>query len=48
LRRIYSRAYFDSLILAAALESGCDSLASEDMQNGLVIESRLTIRNPFA
>lgn len=44
----YRHSYFDSLILAAALECGCDTLASEDMQNGLVIESRLTIRNPFA
>jgi predicted nucleic acid-binding protein len=44
----YRHSYFDSLILAAALECGCDTLASEDMQNGLVVESSLTIRNPFA
>jgi predicted nucleic acid-binding protein len=44
----YHHSYFDSLILAAALECGCDMLASEDMQNGLVVESTLTIRNPFA
>lgn len=43
----YRHSYFDSLILAAALECGCDTLASEDMQDGMLIESRLTIRNPF-
>ncbi len=44
----YRHSYFDSLILAAALECGCDTLASEDMQNGFIVESSLTIRNPFA
>lgn len=44
----YGHSYFDSLILAAALECGCDTLASEDTQNGLIVESSLTIRNPFA
>lgn len=44
----YRYSYFDSLILAAALECGCETLASEDMQNGFVVESSLTIWNPFA
>lgn len=43
----YRYAYYDSLILAAALECGCDELASEDMQDDFVVDSRLTIRNPF-
>ncbi|MEQ1593438.1 MAG: PIN domain-containing protein [Thiobacillaceae bacterium] len=43
----YRHSYYDSLILAAALECGCNELVSEDMQNGFVIDSRLTIRNPF-
>ena len=43
----YRYAYYDSLILATALECGCQELASEDMQNGFVVDSRLTIRNPF-
>ncbi len=42
----YGYHVYDSLILAAALESGCNTLYSEDMQHGQVIES-LTIRNPF-
>ncbi len=44
----YRHSYYDSLILAAALVCGCDTLASEDMQNGFLVESRLSIRNPFA
>lgn len=37
---------YDALIVAAALEAGCSTLYSEDMQDGQVID-RLTIRNPF-
>ena len=38
---------FDSKIIASALIAGCSILYSEDMQNGLVIDERLTIVNPF-
>lgn len=38
---------FDAFIVATALESGCEFLYSEDLQNGLVIDKRLTIINPF-
>lgn len=41
-------AFYDALILAAALEAGCDMLLTEDMQASQVIDGRLTIRNPFA
>jgi len=44
----YRYSYYDSLILAAALSTGCETLATEDMQHGQVIESALTIRNPYA
>ena len=40
-------AFYDALIVASALEAGCATLLTEDMQNGLVIEARLTLRNPF-
>lgn len=43
----YSVSYWDSLILATALESKVPLLYSEDMHDGLVIDNRLTIRNPF-
>lgn len=39
--------YWDSLIVASALEVGCDILYTEDLQHGQVIENRLTVRNPF-
>lgn len=39
---------FDGMIVAAALTSGCDVLLSEDMHDGLTVEGRLAIRNPFA
>ncbi len=38
--------FYDSLIVAAALESGCDRLLTEDLQHGQQIEG-LTIHNPF-
>ena len=40
--------FYDSALLAAALLADCDTFYSEDMQDGLVIEGVLTIRNPFA
>ena len=43
----YRYAYYDSLIIAAALESGSTTLFSEDMQHGQVIEDKLTIIDPF-
>jgi predicted nucleic acid-binding protein len=38
---------YDAQIIASALEAGCDTLWTEDLQNGRVIAGRLTIRNPF-
>jgi predicted nucleic acid-binding protein len=37
----------DSMIAAAALHAGCDTLWSEDMQHGMTLEGRLRIANPF-
>jgi predicted nucleic acid-binding protein len=39
---------YDSLVVAAALESECAILYSEDLQDGQTIDGQLTIRNPFA
>ena len=44
----YKLAIYDSMIVAAALLANCDTLYSEDMHPGLVIENRLRIVNPFA
>lgn len=38
--------FWDSLIVETVLQSDCSTLLSEDMQNGLIIDS-LTINNPF-
>jgi len=43
----YKYSIYDSLIIAAALEMGCNIVYSEDLQDGQVIENSLTIRNPF-
>jgi len=40
-------AWYDSLIVAAAIEGGCEILYSEDLQHGREIET-LRIENPFA
>ena len=42
----YRFAYYDALIVAAALDAGCTALYSEDLQHGQRIEG-LTIVNPF-
>jgi predicted nucleic acid-binding protein len=42
----YGYHIYDSLILAAALHTGCTTVYSEDMQNGQTIR-QLTIVNPF-
>jgi len=47
LREKYKYSYWDSLILASALESSCSIIYSEDMQHGQVIEDNLKIINPF-
>jgi predicted nucleic acid-binding protein len=46
LRDRYAYSFHDSLILAAALEAGCDRLLSEDLQHGQRIDG-LTIEDPF-
>lgn len=46
LARDHGLAFYDALIVAAALEAGCDTLFTEDMQHGRKFGS-LTIINPF-
>ncbi|MCY3928519.1 MAG: PIN domain-containing protein [Acidobacteria bacterium] len=46
LHRRWRFSFYDSLIVAAALESNCNVLYSEDLQDGQEIES-LTVANPF-
>lgn len=38
--------YWDSLVLAVAIDAGCSTVYSEDLSNGQIIEG-LTVVNPF-
>lgn len=42
----YHYGFYDSLVIATALDAGCTRLYSEDLQDGQRIEG-LTIENPF-
>ena len=43
----YHLSIYDAMIAASALEADCDILWSEDMQDGMVLDARLRIVNPF-
>ena len=43
----YDFQIFDGIIVAAALEADCDTLYSEDLHDGLIVENKLKIVNPF-
>jgi predicted nucleic acid-binding protein len=43
----YGLATFDAMIAASALDAGCDTLWSEDMQHGMALKEGLRIVNPF-
>jgi predicted nucleic acid-binding protein len=46
LARDHSLAFYDALIVAAALDSGCQILDSEDLQHGQTFGA-VTVENPF-
>jgi predicted nucleic acid-binding protein len=46
IKKQYQFSYWDSLIVAASLSSGCDILYSEDLQDRQIIENSLRIINP--
>ncbi len=43
----YGFSVYDAMIAASALDAGCEVLHSEDMHDGLVIDGRLAIVDPF-
>ena len=47
LHRLHRWSIWDALIVRAALNGGCRTLHTEDMQSGYVVDG-LTLRNPFA
>jgi predicted nucleic acid-binding protein len=47
LRVQYTFSFWDSIIVSSALHADASVLYSEDMQDGLVVENRMRIINPF-
>nr|WP_281257108.1 PIN domain-containing protein [Calothrix elsteri] len=47
LRTRYSFSFWDGLIVASALSVNTDIIYSEDMQDSLLIEGKITIINPL-
>ena len=43
----YGYGIFDALMIASALSTNCGVLWSEDMQDGIIVDRRLRIANPF-
>ena len=43
----YGYSYWDSLVVASALNNSCSILYTEDLQDGQIIENKLKIVNPF-
>lgn len=48
LKARYGFSYWDSQLVASALDAGCTTLYTEDLQHGQVIEGRLTVVNPLS
>ena len=42
----YGLSIYDAMIAALALHADCDTLWSEDMQDGIVLDDRLRVVNP--
>jgi predicted nucleic acid-binding protein len=47
LRKGYMFSYWDSLIVASALQAGCTTLYTEDLNPGMIVDKKLHIVNPF-
>ena len=43
----YKYSYYDCLMLASAIENGCQKIFTEDMHDGQLVENTLTIVNIF-
>jgi len=43
----YKYSFYDSLIIASALETNCKTLYTEDLQHNQIINKKLQILNPF-
>ena len=43
----YRLSLYDALIAAAALDAGCTTLYTEDLQDGQLLDGALRVKNPF-
>jgi predicted nucleic acid-binding protein len=43
----YGLSIYDAMIAASALHADCDTLWAEDMQDGMALDDRIRIVNPF-
>jgi len=43
----YGLSIYDATIAASALHADCDTLWLEDMEDGIVLDDRLRVVNPF-
>lgn len=43
----YGFAVYDSMIVAAAIQSGCEFVITEDLQHGQSIDGLVTVLNPY-
>jgi predicted nucleic acid-binding protein len=44
----YQLSVWDAIIVASSLEAGADVLWTEDLHDGLIVDDRLRVANPFA
>jgi predicted nucleic acid-binding protein len=47
MRERYKFSFYDSVIIASALNANCTTLYSEDLQHGQIIKKQLRLINPF-
>lgn len=47
IREKYNYSYYDTLVIASALQSNCKILYSEDLHDNQIIDDKLTIVNPL-
>ena len=45
--RRYGLSIYDAMIVGAARAAECETLWSEDMHDGLVVDEKIVVRNPF-
>jgi predicted nucleic acid-binding protein len=47
IRKRYNFSFWDSLIVASALQAGCTTLYTEDLNHAMIVDKKLHIVNPF-